>query len=60
MCVSVFAQMYVCAPHVCPVPSEARRTLVSLDLELQMLEAAMWVLGTGPGSFVRATSALNC
>lgn len=53
--------MDVCgAPCVCPVPMESRRGhLDLLELRLQVIVTAMWVLGTELGSSVGAVNALN-
>ena len=44
------AYMYV--HHVCPMPSEASKSPLGLDLQ-----ATVWVLGTKPKSFARAAGA---
>lgn len=38
--------MYVCTPYTCLVPREVRMGAGSLELELQMLWAVTWMLGT--------------
>lgn len=58
-CVSVF-YLYICVPCACPMPMEARRLQSPGDWNYRWLWAFLWVLGTEPGSFVRATGTRNC
>ena len=55
-----FACMYVCAPHVCLVPKEARRFRSSGKGVYSQWWAIMEVLGTEPRTPGRAACALNC
>lgn len=55
-----FAWMYIYARSVCLAPEEARRGCQSLlELKLQMVLGAMWVLGTEYGSSGRVASAFK-
>jgi len=46
--------------HMCAVSSEARRGCwIPLELELEMVVIAMWVLGIEPRSSARAANVLN-
>lgn len=56
-----FTCMYVCVSvySINVVPLEARGGIGSLNRELRMVVAIMWVQGIEPGSSGRATSALN-
>ena len=55
-----FACMHVCVPCVSSVPSDVRREpWVPWNYSYVWWRAAMWVLGTEPGSPARAKIALN-
>lgn len=45
--------------HEFLVPTEAREGVRGLRLELEVLLAAMWMLGTTPGPLEEQPSALN-
>ena len=56
-----FAFMYVwatCMPSA--YGKQKKRTWTPLELEVQMLVATMWVLGTEPASSAKEASTLRC
>lgn len=57
MCMSVLHK-YVCALQACLVPMEGAGSPVSVVSD--GCEVCVWLLGTKPRSFVRATNALSC
>ena len=53
-----FASVYVCSPQACL--EGGRGPQIPWNWSYTWLWAAMWVLGTEPRSFAKATSALSC
>lgn len=54
ICVECFACKHVCAPHVYGAHRSQKRVSELLEVELQMVVGAVWVMGIDPGSFTRA------